>query len=72
MLKELAGADRVLKLMDAPATRGSTNVITNHVSRLTQLIQQQTMESNADATEHESTAHSDSNSSVHHCGHGDH
>jgi len=64
ILKELAGANGVRNLNNAPAPTGTTNAVSNQVSLLTQLLQQQHGVSNTDNTECASAAQSDSDSSA--------
>jgi hypothetical protein len=66
ILKELAGADGVRKLNDAPAPTGTANAVSNQVSLLTQLLQQQHGASDTENTECASAAQSDSDSSANH------
>ena len=65
ILKELAGADGVRKLNDAPAPTGTANAVSNQVSLLTQLLQQQHAASDTE-TECASAVQSDSDSSANH------
>jgi len=64
MLRELTTADGVGKLNDAPAPRGTANAVTDHVSLLMQLLQQQAMGTNADIIDYTSAVHSESASSA--------
>lgn len=64
MLTELAGADGVRKLHDAPAPLGTAHAVSDHVSLLSQLLQQQTVESDTDASEYASAVQHDSDSSA--------
>ena len=66
MLKELAGADGVRKLNDAPAPTGTANAVSNQVSLLTQLLQQQHDASDTEHTEAASAVQTDSDSSTKH------
>lgn len=66
ILKELAGADGVRKLNDAPAPTGTANAVSNQVSLLTQLLQQQHRASDTENTECASAVQSDSDSSANH------
>eukprot|EP00804_Cyclotella_cryptica_P030326 CCRYP_011862-RA/>CCRYP_011862-RA protein AED:0.33 eAED:0.33 QI:0/0/0/1/0.66/0.75/4/0/887 len=66
ILKELAGADGVHKLNDAPAPTGTANAVSNQVSLLTQLLQQQHDASDTDHTEAASAVQTDSDSSTKH------
>eukprot|EP00804_Cyclotella_cryptica_P011508 CCRYP_017067-RA/>CCRYP_017067-RA protein AED:0.60 eAED:0.30 QI:0/0/0/0.5/0/0.5/2/0/565 len=66
ILKELAGADGVRKLNNAPAPTGTANAVSNPVSLLTQLLQQQHGASDTDNTKCASAVQSNSNSSVNH------
>eukprot|EP00804_Cyclotella_cryptica_P021145 CCRYP_001466-RA/>CCRYP_001466-RA protein AED:0.26 eAED:0.26 QI:0/0/0/1/0/0.25/4/0/985 len=66
ILKELAGADGVRKLNDAPAPTGTANAISNQVSLLTQLLQQQHDASDTERTKCASAVQSDSDSSANH------
>ena len=59
MLTELAGADGVRKLHDAPAPLGTAHAVSDHVSLLSQLLQQQTVESDTDASEYASAVQHD-------------
>jgi hypothetical protein len=49
MFHELATTDGVRKLNDAPSSSDIANAVTDHVSLLTQLLQQQAMETYAEA-----------------------
>eukprot|EP00804_Cyclotella_cryptica_P000999 CCRYP_012348-RA/>CCRYP_012348-RA protein AED:0.11 eAED:0.11 QI:0/0/0/1/1/1/3/0/1327 len=66
ILKELAGADGVRKLNDAPAPTGTANAVSNQVSLLTQLLQQQHDASNTEHTKAASAVQTDSDSSTKH------
>eukprot|EP00804_Cyclotella_cryptica_P012279 CCRYP_013859-RA/>CCRYP_013859-RA protein AED:0.31 eAED:0.31 QI:0/0/0/0.8/0.25/0.2/5/0/913 len=66
ILKELAGADGVRKLNNAPAPTGTANTISNQVSLLTQLLQRQHEASNTERTECASAVQSNSDSSANH------
>jgi hypothetical protein len=66
MLKELAGANGMRKLNDAPAPTGTANAVSNQVSLLTQLLQQQHDASDTEHTEAASAVQTDSDSSTKH------
>jgi hypothetical protein len=63
MFQELAGANGVQKLADAPAPSGNANAVNKQVSLLTQLLEQQTSDSNGEASEYTAAEQLDSNSS---------
>jgi hypothetical protein len=63
ILKELASADGVRKLTDAPTPCGHASAVTDQVSLLARLLHQQTPESDVDVTEGASAALSDIKSS---------
>jgi hypothetical protein len=66
ILKELAGADGVRKINDAPSPTRTANAVSNQVSLPTQLLQEQHGASDTENTECASAVQSDSDSSANH------
>ena len=64
MLHELATTDGGRKLNHAPSLSDTANAVTDHVSLLTQLLQQKAMETNAKAINYASAELSESDSST--------
>ena len=64
MLRELAGADRVLKLADAPTPVVMANAFSKQVSLLSRLLQAMDAKSDAEITKSTSTVQYDSDSST--------